>query len=155
MQGKNQDAAIILERMALTSLQEVLMSVTKLIPILVSENKLCEADKLAKAIQLQHETFGLWDYSGHLAPMQLAIAKKDIPSSIFIIRKMLDSCVHPWDSSGCPLYLHQPVKKESTTTGDSFLPSILLELENSPEYGFLQSSSEFRELIEEYKHKKL
>lgn len=151
MQDKNSEAAVILERMALTSLQEILVPVTKLIPILVSEDKHLQAEQLAKSIQLQYQSFGLWDYSAYLAPMQLAIAKKDIQTSIEIISKMLNACVNAWESSNCPLYLHQPVKEVSKTMGYDFLPSLLLELENSSEYAFLQSSSEFCELITKYK----
>ncbi|MEG0694071.1 MAG: hypothetical protein RR444_13530, partial [Oscillospiraceae bacterium] len=51
MQGKNKEAAAILERMALSSLQETLVAVTKLIPILVCEDKLSQAEQLAKASQ--------------------------------------------------------------------------------------------------------
>ncbi len=153
MQGKSSEAAVIFEHMALISLQEVLVPVTKLIPILVSENKLSQAEQLANALQLQYQSFGLWDYSAYLAPMQLAIAKKDIPTSIVMIRKMLNACVNVWDRSNCPLYLHQLIKENSKTMGYDILPSLLLELENSTEYAFLQSSIEFCDLITEYKEK--
>ncbi|MEG1884580.1 MAG: helix-turn-helix transcriptional regulator, partial [Clostridia bacterium] len=46
LQGKNKEAAVILERMALNSLQEALMPVTKLIPILVYEGNLSQAEHL-------------------------------------------------------------------------------------------------------------
>ncbi|MFI3214832.1 MAG: helix-turn-helix transcriptional regulator [Eubacteriales bacterium] len=151
MQGKSSEAAVILERMALTSLQEILVPITKLIPILVSEDKHLQAEQLAKAIQLKYQSLGLWDYSAYLAPMQLAIAKKDVPTSIEIISKMLNACVNAWESSNCPLYLHQPVKEVSKTMGYDFLPSLLSELENSSEYAFLQPSSEFCELTAKYK----
>ncbi|MEG1524416.1 MAG: helix-turn-helix domain-containing protein [Clostridia bacterium] len=65
MQGKSGEAAVILERMALTSLQETLVAVVKLIPILVSENKFSQAEQLAKASQIQYEALGY----GHTVPI--------------------------------------------------------------------------------------
>ncbi|MEG2687249.1 MAG: helix-turn-helix transcriptional regulator [Christensenellaceae bacterium] len=153
MQGKSGEAAVILERMALSALQETLMEVTKLIPILVSENKFSQAEQLAKASQTQYEAFGLWEYSAYLATMQLAVSKKDIPESLTVIRKMLNACVNAWDVSNCPLYLHQPRKEGSDNIGYTFLPSLLLDLESNPEYAFLQDSPAFCELIAEYQKK--
>ena len=153
MQGKNKEAALILERMALNSLQETLMAVTKLIPILVSEDKLSQAEQLAKASRLQYEAFGLWQYSAYLAPMQLAVSKQDVSEAITVIGKMLEAAVTAWDFYACPLYLHQSRKEGSENFAYTFLPSLLLDLENNPEYSFLQESPEFRELIAEDKAK--
>ncbi len=151
MQGKDSDAATILERMALSSLSETLMAVTKLIPILISENNLVEAQQLAKSIKLQYEVLGLWNYSACLPAMQLAIASKDIDSSILMISEMLNACISPWDGSNCPLYMHQPLQTKSENMGSGILPSLLFELEHSDKYEFLRSSREFCELIERYK----
>ena len=153
MQGKNKEAAVILERMALSSLQEILMAVTKLIPILVSEDKLLQAEHLAKASQTQYEAFGLWQYSAYLAPMQLAVSKQDVSESIAVIRKMLESTVTVWDFTACPLYAHQARKEGSDNIAYAFLPSLLLDLQSNPEYAFLQDNPEFGELITEYKKK--
>ncbi|MEG0692198.1 MAG: helix-turn-helix domain-containing protein [Oscillospiraceae bacterium] len=153
MQGKNKEAAIILERMALNNLQETLVAVTKLIPILVYEGNLSQAEHLAKASQMQYEAFGLWQYSAYLAPMQLAVSKQDTSVSIAVIRKMLESIVTAWDFYACPLYLHQPHKEGSDNIDYTFLSSILLDLKNNPEYSFLQDLPEFCELIAEYQKK--
>lgn len=153
MKGKSKEAAVILERTALNSLQETLMAVTKLIPILVSENKISQAEQLAKASQTQYEAFGLWQYSAYLAPMQLAVSKQDNVASIAVIRKMLEATVTDWNLSTCPLYLHQTYKEGSYRIGFDFLPSILFDLESNPEYAFLQNSPEFGELIAEYQKK--
>ncbi|SDX93156.1 hypothetical protein [Eubacterium barkeri] len=153
MQGKSSDVAVILERMALSSLQETLMAVTKLIPILVYENKLSEAEKLAKACQLQYEAFGLWQYSAYLAPMQLAVSMQDTSKAITVIGKMLETTVTTWDFSACPLYLHQSRKEGSNNMWHTFLPALLLDLESNPEYSFLQQAPEFGALIAKYKEK--
>ncbi len=153
LQGKSSDAAVILERMALSSLQETLMAVTKLIPILVYENKLSEAEHLAKASQLQYEAFGLWQYSAYLAPMQLAVSMRDTSKTVTVIGKMLESTVTAWDFSACPLYLHQSLKEGSDNMGRNFLPMLLSDLESNPEYSFLWQVPQFGELIAKYKEK--
>ncbi len=153
MQGKHAAAAVILERMLLQTLQENLIAVTKLIPILVLEGKLEQATQLANASQLQQKSYGLWNYNAALAPMQLAISIKSIPSSIATIRDLLEACVTPWEPSNSPLYSHQTTKENQQPFGISVLHPIITELENSSEYHFLHSSSEFLELLAEYKRK--
>ena len=129
------------------------MAVTKLIPILVYENKLSEAEHLAKASQLQYEAFGLWQYSAYLAPMQLAVSMRDTSKTVTVIGKMLESTVTAWDFSACPLYLHQSLKEGSDNMGRNFLPMLLSDLESNPEYSFLWQVPQFGELIAKYKEK--
>lgn len=149
-QGKAGEAATILERMALSSLQESLMAVTKLIPILVAEDKIPQAKQLAHASRMQYEAFGLWRYGAHLAILQLAVSEKDIPESLSAIEKLLDACMHPWNASTCPLFLHQPTKEGIDTMGSAFLSSLLLELERNDDYAFLHDSPAFSQLIQSY-----
>jgi len=151
--GKSAEAAALLERMAITSLQETLMTITKLIPVLVAEGKTTQAKHLAKASQTEYEAFGLWQYSAYLAPMQLAVAMRDTEKSLKLIAAMLHTVETPWDVSACPLYCHQPHKESSAYMGQDFLPAMLSDLECNPDYGFLQSDPDFQQLIAAYKAK--
>ena len=151
--GKSAEAAALLERMAITSLQETLMTITKLIPLLVAEGKQMQARQLAKASQVEYEAFGLWQYSAYLAPMQLAVAMQDTEESLKMITAMLHAAEMPWDVSTCPLYCHQQHKDSSNKMGQNFLPAMLSDLECNPEYVFLQSEPQFQHLIASYKAK--
>lgn len=146
-QGKTSEAAALLERLALTSLQEALIAVTKLIPLLVSEGKFAQGEQLAKASQAEYEAFGLWQYSAYLAPMQLAVAKRDVKESIRLISAMLNAVMEPGNLLGSPLYCHQPHKEEPAEMTKQFLPPLLADLETSPDYAFLRDKLEFVRLI--------
>lgn len=152
-EGKTSEAAALLERMTLTKLQEILMMLTKLIPLLVIEGKVEIAEELAKASQTQYEAFGLWQYSAYLAPMQLAVSKRDVNESIKLISAMLDAVVKPWNISSSPLYCHQPHKETSKDMRQTFLSPLLSDLESNPEYDFLHKNPKFQQLITVYRTK--
>lgn len=152
-QSKTAEAAGLLEHLALTSLSETLISVTKLIPLLVAEGRTMQAEQLAKAAQAEYEAFGLWRYSAYLAPLQLAVSRKNTAESLRILAVMLDAVMEPGSLLDSPLYCHQPRKEEPKEMGKHFLPPLLSDLESSPEYAFLQDEPEFARLIADCKAK--
>ena len=137
-QGKTTEAEAVLERMTLNSLQETLMYVTKLIPLLAADGNVAQAKQLADASRAECEAFGLWQYSASLAQMLLAVSSRDVQESIRLISAMLRAAETPWDISTCPLFCHQPRKENSENMGQTFLPPLLADLERNPEYAFLQ-----------------
>ena len=149
-QGKTGEAAAVLERMALNSLQETLMTVTKLIPLLLAEGKAAQAEQLAGASRTAYEAFGLWQYGAYLAPMQLAVSSGDVQESVRLIAGMLGAAETPWDVSACPLFCHQPLKEKSAAAGQTFLPPLLRDLKSNPEFAFLRETEEFRRLLRKY-----
>ncbi|MCI2059059.1 MAG: helix-turn-helix domain-containing protein [Oscillibacter sp.] len=152
-QGKTAEAAAILERMALNSLQETLMTVAKLIPLLAADGNIKQAEQLADASRAECEAYGLWQYSAKLAPMQLAVSRRDVRESIRLIAAMLRAAETPWELSACPLFCHQSRKENSEKMGQVFLPSLLADLERSPEFAFLREEPAFRQLLAEYREK--
>lgn len=106
-----------MERMALNSLQETLMTVVKLIPLLTADGKSEQAEQLAGASRTECEAFGLWQYSAYLAQMQLAVSSRDIKESIRLIAAMLRAAETPWDLSACPLFCHQLRKENAEIWG--------------------------------------
>lgn len=67
---------------------------------------------------------------------------------------MLAAALIPWDMQKSPLCKHITKKTNEENLGaQQFMPSLLSELENSPEYDFLRSVSGFQQLIEQYRSK--
>ena len=151
--GKTTEAEAVLERMTLNSLQETLMYVTKLIPLLAADGNVAQAKQLADASRAECEAFGLWQYSASLAQMLLAVSSRDVQESIRLISAMLRAAETPWELSACPLFCHQPRKENSENMGQTFLPPLLADLERNPEYAFLREEPEFRQLLQKYKAK--
>lgn len=140
-QGETAEAAALLERLALKQLSETLMTVTKLVPLLEKEGRARQAQQLARAAQAQQEAYGLWQYSAYLAPLELAVARKDAAESIRILSRMLDAVIEPGDLLDSPLYCHQP-RSETPERPErmikQLLPSLLADLETNPDYAFLR-----------------
>ncbi|MEG0020300.1 MAG: helix-turn-helix transcriptional regulator [Oscillospiraceae bacterium] len=149
--GKGEDAAALLEEIAISSLGKTLMAVTKLIPLLVAQGNMEQAKQLAKAATIECEAFGLWEYNAQLAQMELAVASRNVEESIGMIKAMLSAVKTPWDVSACPLYCHQKRKEQPKECAGEFLSAMLSELESCQEYEFLQKEPEFKRIIAEYK----
>lgn len=156
-QGKTTEAAMLLERLTLTSLSETLVYVTKLIPLFEKEGRIRQARQLADAAQTEQEAFGLWQYGSYLAPLQFAVSRKDAPESLRILSSMLDAVMEPGSLLDSPLYCHQPHKEgpelKPKELFKQFLPPLLAELENGSEYTFLRSEPGFAHLIADYRAK--
>lgn len=152
-QGETAQAAMLLERLAIGSLSQTLMAVTKLIPLLEKEGHAQEAGQLARAAQAEQEAYGLWQYSAYLAPLELAVSRKDVAESLRVLAPMLDAVIEPNHIMDSPLYNHQPRKENSEAVTKQFLPPILADLENSPTYAFLRDVPGFVQLIAASKEK--
>ena len=146
-QGNTAEAAALLERLALNQLSETLMIVTKLVPLLEKEGRAQQAEQLAKAAQAQQEAYGLWQYSAYIAPLELAVARKDTAESVRILSQMLDAVISPDNLLDSPLYCHQPRSETPERVAKQFLPPLLADLETNPDYSFLRDDPGLAHLI--------
>ncbi|HWT77096.1 MAG TPA: helix-turn-helix domain-containing protein [Mobilitalea sp.] len=153
------EAAKLLEQKLLKAINEVQMTIFDLIEVTLTEGNDIKAEKLSNGLREIVNQFELWDYNAYVAPLQIAVKKKNISESISIFQSMLKCMMDPWSLQNTILYNHlhkqenQPSKDnqmKQSDFGTKMLPSILSNMENNPDYEFLRSSQEFVKLIEEY-----
>lgn len=155
-QGKNDEAARILERKLMTNLQNNQMLLDNLAKIAVKEGEEQHADSLAECARKEVETFKMWEYGAYVVPLEVAISKKDVHDSISILKAILDALLVPWDIKQSPIYRHvdkKEKKEKEENFGKQVLPSLLSEMERNSEYDFLRSAPEFQQLLERYRDK--
>lgn len=155
-QGKNSEAAGILERKLMSNLQDNQSALNSLAKIAIQEGDEQNAICLAQCAQKEVELFKMWEYSKYVVTLQVAISRKDVESSISTLKSMLNEILIPWDMKKSPICKHIQNKedgKKFEKFGKKFLPSVLMELEKSSEYDFLRSVPEFEQLLELYKAK--
>ena len=150
-EGKEAEAARILESKLLSSLQENQATLVSLARFAVSEGDMQTAETLALCAKRETESFGLWECGAYIVPLETAVAQKDGPLALSLLEKMLDSLLTPWDIKACPICRHIPLKEDATDIGAAILPSLIRELETSPEYDFLRSAPGFEALREKYR----
>ena len=163
-QGKRDEAARILEGKILGDINEVHLTLMKLLDIVMDEGDEEDAQKIAKIGQKTAELYELWGYNSILIPMELAVKKQDVRESVKYIREMLNIAKTPWKMPDSPLYRH--IDKNDKTEeqggaesrerqdakeqyGTRILPVLKKELQTSPRYDFLREDEEFLELIAE------
>lgn len=145
-------------------INEVHMTLMKLLDIVMDEGAEEDAQKIAKIGQKTAELYELWGYNSILIPMELAVKKQDVRESVRHIREMLTMAKAPWKIPDSPLYRH--IDKNNRTEeqgaaetrewqdakeqfGIRVLPVLKKELQTSPRYDFLREDGEFLELIAE------
>lgn len=146
-QGRTEEAVKTLRSALLMAVNKVQILLYKMIDAFLASGEIQTARDLADRQGRMAELFDLWEYNLYAAPLLVAIAERDENESLRLLRKMLAAMLTPWDVSGSPLFngiAGAPDFKQ-------MLPSLLSEIENDPEYAFLQSSEELRELISEYR----
>lgn len=119
---------------------------------MTAEGNLHRAAQIAEIAYKTANLFNLWGYSAFVAPLQVALAKEDITESLSLLKSLLSSAFAAWNIQSSPLYHGFPAKN-TEEYGKKILLPILTELENSPQYAFLQSNVEFQELIETHRQR--
>ncbi len=100
------EASEVLERKLLAGVNEVQMTLISLAEIETKKNNAENADQLSMISKNSAELFELWDYCSFIAPLQNAVAKKDVEKCIANIRSLLSSSQIQWDSKKTFLYQH-------------------------------------------------
>lgn len=134
-------------------LDETLMTVTKPVPLFEKEGHTRQAEQLAKAAQAEQEAYGLWQYSAYLAPLQLAVARKDAAESLRILSWMPDAVIELGNLPDSPLCCHQPRSETPKRMMKQLLPPLLADLETNPDYVFLRDDPDTARLIDDRRAK--
>ena len=177
-EGKNAEAAKILERKLQQNLQTNQIILHSLAKIAIVEGDNQNALHIADCAQKEGRLFELWEYSDSIVPLEVAVLQKDVDKSISLLKSMLAAVLDPWDMKKIPFFKHiaqevEARKAEARETEGKdadieeadrknidtrklsamILPPILLELEHNPDYDFLRPVPEFQQLLKEYRSK--
>lgn len=88
--------------------------------------------------------FGLPEWMGYNAHLQLALEKKDKEESLAILRKMLPAMKKKWNPLHNPLYRYTDVSN-SAWFSDRLADIFYDELANNEEYAFIREDAKFEE----------
>ena len=151
-QNQSEEAAKLLERTLLTSINDVQMVMYKLIDANVSLGDNEAAAYVAERVTRLAEAFDLNLYNTVVAPFQVAVANKDVTQTIALLKKMLDAMSETWCIQASPLY--RRVATNDTGTSMKKMVGLLLHgLRQAPEYAYLQDNDDFQALLTEYEGK--
>lgn len=146
------EATKILEHKLLIALNDVEMILSSLAEVKLKEKNNEAAIHLAQISKELVKEFNLWEYWSYIIPLQIAISKKDVASSIEIIEEALKSFEKSWDTKDRQLFGSISTSYQSNY-GAKMIPSLLSEMKNNPNYEFLYSEIRFNELMERYSEK--
>ncbi|MEA5040195.1 MAG: helix-turn-helix transcriptional regulator [Clostridiaceae bacterium] len=149
--GESGEAGKLLERKLLQEINGLQIILVMLADIAMKEGREEDAARLAEISRAAVRLFGLWDYSGYVVPLQVAIARKDECESLDLLRSILAAALAPWDRHDSPLYRHIFTAEPQESFGKLMLPGLLAELENDPKSAFLWDNPEFRQMIRQYR----
>jgi len=156
------EAAKLLEQKLLRVINEVQMTMFRLIEVTLAEGNDVKAEKLSNGLREIVKQFELWDYNAYVAPLQIAVKKKDINESASIFHSMLRCMMDPWTLQDSILFNHlhkqenQPsndIQRKQSDFGIKMLRTMLSNMETNPDYEFLRSNQEFVNLIKDYRKK--
>lgn len=145
-------AAELLEgRLLMMGINEIQITLISLTDIALKEGRDQDALHLAEVSRELAKLFGLWDYFSFVGPLQVAVARENVPDSIALLKSLLAAAFTPWEIKKSSLYRHIAVKANQENVGAQMLPGLLSELENDPNYAFLHSNAEFQQLVKLYR----
>ena len=153
-QNRAAEAAELLERSLLTSVNDIQMVLYKLIDVNMALGDHEAASYVAERATRLAEALDLNRYNTLVAPFQVAVASKDSARTLELLRKMLESMSDEWDVHASPLYRRISVNGTSASL-EKMVKPLLQGLQQSPEYAFLWEQPEFRKLLREYEDKDL
>ncbi len=151
-QNRLAEAAKLLEgKLWLMEINEIQIILISLADIALKEGNDQNASYIAELSQKAAKLFELWDYHSFVAPLQVALAQKNVPDSISLLKSMLSATLTPWEMKKTVLYRHIAIEGNQENVRTRMLPALLSEFENNPKYAFLQSNTEFQQLIKQYR----
>lgn len=155
LQGKEeelQDALKLLQKKLLSVGMEMYGILIRMVKTELAAGSEQRAEQIVKTIRKIVEALELWDYYTYMSPLDIALARKNIPESITCIKALLDCVFHPWNMKDTRLYDRIGVPADPSLAA-RMLPPLLAQLEQSPEYEFLRKDEEFQKLTERYRAK--
>lgn len=151
--GEIAEAAELLERKLLFSVQDQQTTLCQLIRLTVQEGGEEAAQALAECAEAECKAFRLNDYWANIAPLEAAVARKDAARSMSALKAMLDAGGKPWSSRQSPLFGHLPNQESTVAFNRRFLSPLLTALEQANAYDFLRDTPSFTEMIRFYREK--
>ena len=151
-EGKNQEAAELLERKLNSLIQEVFLMLDQLATASVREGENKRAWELAEYSQKVMEIFK-WSYSGLTAAFDVALEERDGKRCAEILEEMLKALENPWTMKDSILFAHQKTKNveaDGSDTGKQMIKVLLASIEKEERCDFLRNTDEYRKLREKY-----
>ena len=150
-QGKPEEAAELLEHVLLAVGQEVSAVLIWLADAEIAAGDLAAAEAVAKASEAVVSDLDLW--IGQAAPLQVAMAKKDVRQSVEQLRRFFEAIDRPWKPHESPLYRRVAPEGKNGTINERVYAPVLKDLATNPDYEFLRGDAEFHELMATYQQR--
>ena len=145
------EAAKLLEEVVLAAGQELSAALVSLVDAEIAAGEMDAADFAARSFASAARALDQWDYMPHTAPLQVAMAKKDVRESVRLLRALFEALDEPWKKPfESPLYRRIAAKEPSGAVNERIFALLLKDLATNPSYDFLREDGEFQELIQKY-----
>lgn len=150
-QGEIDKASKLLEQKLTASIQDHQMTLCRLIRFAIEDEKVENAVALANCAKRECEAFELGAYWENIAPLELAMAQKNVEECLKLISIMFEYASNSWNSRISPLFQHIPSYATTQEMNIRLLNGLLSNLEQDPQYEFLREVPEFTELVKKYR----
>ncbi len=148
--GEPAKAAQLLERKLMLSLQDQQATLCRLIQLAVQEDAQEAALALAECARRECGNYGMGEYWAHIGPLEAAVAREDADGATEALAVILREAAKPWSHPFSPLLRHLSEPKPSSPVPFPMLAPLLANLEDDPQYAFLQGSPAFQALVQSY-----
>ena len=148
-QGELPRAAKTMEEKLLSANNEIHAALMTLMEIAIKENRLDDADSIAKVDKQAAEIFDLWEYNRYVAQFHLYSACGNRAGCLKLLIPMLRSLTKKWDINRSPLYRHIKTKEVDASFGPMLQKTILNSLCEDKDTEFLKDSPELKSFLEE------
>lgn len=144
-----QEAAALVQRKLMVTVMDMYGSFLRLVKIQLAAGLEEKAAKIAEISNALTGPLGLWEYYSHIAPLEVALFRKDISESLRLITALLSSAdSNTWDSDS-PLY-DQLGLTETAQAAPQILKPLIANLQHGSEYDFLRDTEEFKDILKKY-----
>lgn len=147
-QNQMEEAGRVAAQALLLCLNEAQSFLWQLIDIERSSGNPEGAEEMAHLSSEMTRRFGLWEYSAAIAPLNLALERRDAPESLRLLRQLLDAAVKPWRPRNTLLFRRLDDGRPGADM-QALLGALLRSLETDPAYDFLRAEPDFQTLIAE------
>ena len=148
-QDQPEEAAKLLQHVLFAAASELTTVFLGLVDAEIATGDLEAADAVAKAHEAVMQALDQLAYVVHAAPLQVAVARKDVRESVRRIRLYLDSLGRPWEPYKSPLYRRISTQEQTAKFNERVYAAVLKDLSTNSFYDFLRADAEFQELLAE------
>ena len=143
-----EEAGRVAAHALLSCLNEAQSFLWQLIDIERASGKPDDAEAMAQLSEELIQRFGLWAYNAAVAPLNLALERRDGPESLRRLRQLLDAAAKPWQPGDTLLFRRLDDGRPAADM-QPMLDVLLRNLESDPVYDFLRAEPAFKALIAE------